>query len=259
MKTVTCANQDCLAVFEQPENSNRGFCSQACRYASRRTPRVALNCLVCGKQFHLLASDIAWRTARYGKSAGLKKSEALKLPRPSKQQLRDFWTQELREAQERMKALHADPERRASWGVAIKKRSASDAWRAAKHFQKGEAHPNYNGHKTEREAEKSRYALKKWRVAVYARDNYTCRDCGQRGGRLNAHHVKSWAKHPELRHEVSNGETLCYDCHNKRHGLTRRTPVRKCQVCGADKKTKRGLVCRSCHSRNMRAKQLAAA
>ena len=58
---------------------------------------------------------------------------------------------------------------------------------------------------------------KLWRMAVYERDNFTCRECGNRGVRLNAHHIKSWRKHPDLRFTVSNGVTLCEKCHKKRH------------------------------------------
>ena len=52
-----------------------------------------------------------------------------------------------------------------------------------------------------------------WRNNVFKRDNYTCRKCGKVGGVLNAHHIKSWAKHPELRYILSNGITLCLPCH----------------------------------------------
>ena len=54
-----------------------------------------------------------------------------------------------------------------------------------------------------------------WRKAVFERDNYTCQDCGQVGGILHPHHKKQVALHPELIYVVSNGETLCKDCHRK--------------------------------------------
>lgn len=54
-----------------------------------------------------------------------------------------------------------------------------------------------------------------WRKAVYERDDYTCQDCKTRGGQLHAHHIKPFAQHPGLRYELSNGLTLCEDCHRK--------------------------------------------
>lgn len=54
---------------------------------------------------------------------------------------------------------------------------------------------------------------KQWRKAIFERDGYTCLVCGEVGGRLNAHHIKSFKKYPEVRFEVNNGITLCIDCH----------------------------------------------
>jgi hypothetical protein len=53
-----------------------------------------------------------------------------------------------------------------------------------------------------------------WREAVLKRDNYTCVDCGSRK-RLQADHIKQFAFYPSLRFELSNGRTLCIECHRK--------------------------------------------
>lgn len=52
-----------------------------------------------------------------------------------------------------------------------------------------------------------------WRTAVYERDDWTCRYCESRGGRLEAHHILSFAEFPEFRFSLVNGLTLCEDCH----------------------------------------------
>ena len=58
---------------------------------------------------------------------------------------------------------------------------------------------------------------KEWRTAVFERDKYTCQKCGLKHCVLNAHHKKTYKKHPELRFDVPNGETLCFDCHQQKH------------------------------------------
>jgi len=55
------------------------------------------------------------------------------------------------------------------------------------------------------------------RTAVFERDKYTCQKCGLKHCVLNAHHKKTYKKHPELRFDVPNGETLCFDCHQQKH------------------------------------------
>jgi 5-methylcytosine-specific restriction endonuclease McrA len=66
--------------------------------------------------------------------------------------------------------------------------------------------------------DRNRPEYRDWRQAVFERDGFACQKCGDsQGGNLRAHHIQSFAEHPELRFEVSNGLTLCHDCHELVH------------------------------------------
>jgi hypothetical protein len=90
---------------------------------------------------------------------------------------------------------------------------------AGRHFYqiRGEKHPNWKGGVTA-EHEKARKSLeyKLWRKAVFERDNYICQRCDKRGGYLQVDHINEWADFPELRYEISNGQTLCLGCHKEK-------------------------------------------
>ena len=60
---------------------------------------------------------------------------------------------------------------------------------------------------------------KEWRENVYKRDNYTCLKCGQKGYKLNVHHILSYSEYKNLRTNIDNGITLCENCHKKFHKL----------------------------------------
>lgn len=93
---------------------------------------------------------------------------------------------------------------------------------------------------------------KNWRIAVFERDSYTCRDCNKTGGYLHAHHIKTFSDSPSLRFDPKNGETLCMDCHAKRHGLVFSIKaLNRCPDCGKRIKVgaRRCLPCQMKHTR----------
>ena len=84
-----------------------------------------------------------------------------------------------------------------------------------KGFMAGEKNANWKGGKYTSERHKAMKQLEyiEWRKKIFERDDYTCRNCGERGGKINADHIKKWSLHPELRLDLNNGQTLCKDCH----------------------------------------------
>lgn len=102
--------------------------------------------------------------------------------------------------------------------------------RAKQQFPSGEKHWNWTGgHSPLRTKIQETNINRTWRSEVFKRDDYTCQDCGVRGGRLNVHHIKSFsdiilehgittieeAKKCSELWDVANGLTLCVLCHRK--------------------------------------------
>lgn len=54
----------------------------------------------------------------------------------------------------------------------------------------------------------------KWRTAVFNRDDFTCGICGERGGKLVAHHITPVSEDISLIMEIDNGITLHWKCHS---------------------------------------------
>jgi len=80
---------------------------------------------------------------------------------------------------------------------------------------KGEKATNFkDGRCGERLLIRASLEFREWRDKIFKRDNYTCQECSDnKGGNLEAHHIKSFAKYPKLRFKINNGITLCKICH----------------------------------------------
>ena len=94
--------------------------------------------------------------------------------------------------------------------------SRSCASKDYKNHYSGKNSTNWKGGK-QREKHNGNHKYSDWRLRVYERDSFTCQECGQVGGKLNAHHQFAWAEFPSLRYELWNGVTLCEKCHKLEH------------------------------------------
>ena len=95
---------------------------------------------------------------------------------------------------------------------------------------KGSSHWNWKGGLKQRSKHNTDFKYKVWREKVFQRDNFTCQACKQKGERLEAHHIKSWAKFPKMRYQTINGITLCKSCHKKIHSICKEVDKQKLTV-----------------------------
>lgn len=90
-------------------------------------------------------------------------------------------------------------------------------------LQKGSNSVFWKGGKTKlSKLARTRTVYLEWRNKVFERDSYTCQKCKIKSGCghrvfLHAHHIKEFSLHTELRYEISNGITLCKNCHYQEH------------------------------------------
>ena len=71
------------------------------------------------------------------------------------------------------------------------------------------------------------FEYRQWRSDVYHRDDFTCQECGIRGGKLECHHIKALSVILNSNNiksikeaidcnelwDINNGQTLCKNCH----------------------------------------------
>lgn len=191
MNTKTC--QQCNIEYHKPytccktEWNNRKFCSKKCGYDNRNIGKKIHQCLGCKKVF----------SGRYGKPEYCSMVCKNKAPRGG------IITEKCVSCLKEYTHKRSVPRLYCSQKCISRKGEKS-------HFWKGGISPILT---LLRQTEE----YNNWRKAVYARDYWTCQDCGVKQKNPVAHHIKSFKNYPALRHEISNGITLCRSCHKKTH------------------------------------------
>ena len=139
-----------------------------------------------------------------------------------------IWGQNNREARNHLGILFSPT--RIKKGVEEGKYIRTDAIRkATSERRRGKRHWNWKGGITDKNTMiRNGIEVKLWRIAVFARDNWTCQECGKRGGRLHPHHIKSFAEYPELRYAIDNGRTLCLKCHKLTDNYCKKGETSRC-------------------------------
>lgn len=110
---------------------------------------------------------------------------------------------------------HAKKKGEIPWNRGIK--TGHTPWNKGKEWPEmtGENNPAWRGGVTRTRGDRWSKEYRRWRNAVLRRDNHICIWCGatRETAVIQVDHIKSWSKYPELRFEISNGRTLCWDCH----------------------------------------------
>jgi len=81
--------------------------------------------------------------------------------------------------------------------------------------RKGDKSPSWKGNLPNRD-KRSLNEYREWRFSVFKRDAFLCQRCFIKRD-VEAHHIKNWKDNELLRHEISNGITLCKQCHAQFH------------------------------------------
>lgn len=97
--------------------------------------------------------------------------------------------------------------------------------------RKGENNPRWRGGITPLNKKiRGCFEMRQWRSDVFTRDDFICQSCGQRGGELQADHIKLFSVIMKDNNitcfedalgcrelwNLNNGQTLCKDCHSRK-------------------------------------------
>lgn len=237
----------CSKEFLERRSVMKSCCSRECLSQYRKRNRVKINCIVCGKERIVPASKSKSKTCSrecFAKEASRRQTikntnwkgrvkivKCIICGKDTKDYMGNKRFCSL-ECKSQWQIYGLKGENNPFYG-----RKHSDSVKLKLHyrFSKGEI-SNLN------KSIRSTHKYNSWRNEVYKRDNYTCKNCGKRGGVLNAHHdihlsdiieqfceqnniVISEIKREDIFKMItndiffdkSNGITLCKVCHKEKH------------------------------------------
>ncbi len=105
------------------------------------------------------------------------------------------------------------------WKSVVWTKELSKKWSEAhRGTNKGEKNYNWKGGvSTINMIDRTSSLWKECKANILKRDYYKCVICGVNNKKLQAHHLKSFSKFPELRFVIGNGVTICQNCHEEFH------------------------------------------
>ena len=170
-------------------------------------------CEICGIAFHVKPSREKKCHARFCSWECFKTKKTKKCEVCGKKYKVQRWEDKIRKHCSRKCYAKAQKKRPGYW--LGKKRPGLKL----PHFYKvgehcGADHPLWKGGITDqRNRDRNLLEIRRWKKKIFERDDYTCKICGKRGGRLVAdHYPYPFYKYPEKRTKLSNGRTLCREC-----------------------------------------------
>lgn len=94
----------------------------------------------------------------------------------------------------------------------------------------GEKNPNWKGGLTVKNLQaRGSWQAREWKKNALLRAGYKCESCGVLEGttceccgvriKLHVHHIKSFARFPDIRFDPANSEVLCPKCHRAEHQM----------------------------------------
>lgn len=225
MKKKDCGK--CGVVFRFPSYLSRKYCSVDCYHAAHRKTLVCPMCFksrvvplwknqeycsvkCVGKQFSIKPKGGGVR----GRMLGIKKSAE---HRKSISNAKTGVALSLEHREKMRKSPSEEVKEKISKTLSGRRLSQETKDKISKVLS-GENGPGWKGGISR--AYKTGYwslEYKRWREAVFKRDDWRCQWCSVRGGvKIQADHIFPFSLFPNKRFLVRNGRTLCEPCHRYR-------------------------------------------